>query len=375
MSKYQELLKLLGYNFNAVRIVVEYVTGLKAVSLRELRVENRRSDGVWPDQTVLKYRPVHNIGCEVSIIKYQGQPCVWKERWPLETPCQVDRELEVLHMFGSHPSLVRPFGFTFDEWDDEEQEEEKKRFIVHGLLYPVEGNSNLSDINRKQILAPSSSELLSFLEQILSALDHLHSHRIIHHDVCSENIIIQTKPISAEKHVIVRVKLGDLGVAECVNQNGHGSEEFRFTGRFQNEAPEQKDEKSVITTKVRKKKHKSTHKFHKMNFFFHGCEQLDMFGFRLIAIYLATVGRNDVTRLFQMVRIMDSFKQVVNSIEEMKSLKASKLFLQACDEFEKELWPVWLWDWIDKCHASDPNDRPSAREFLAQIQTSIKNET
>jgi serine/threonine protein kinase len=110
-----------------------------------------------------------------------------------------------------HPNIVRLHTFDVDEKD--------QAYLVMDL---VEGKSLAEIIKERGRLEPRDA--LQVTGQVLAALDHAHSHHIIHRDIKPGNIMVIEKPDGA-----LSVKVVDFGLAKVVGANDGMSQNFTLT--------------------------------------------------------------------------------------------------------------------------------------------------
>lgn len=329
-----------GEHLGVMREVVGFVVNLRFVEMGEFR-------RLWSNATVLKYRTQFGPpSSEVRLVKQEQ--VVLKDRglW-FDVDDQIDNEFAVLWQSGlsPHPNLLLPFAMVLDQSCGDDT----PKLWIHALLLPFAGQPLSQHLNSTFFTRPladrpdgSANERISgLLGQLLYGLAHLHSHGIVHHDLCSQNLFVD----ATTKDVVLRI--GDLGVAECVDENGKADPERRTCGHVNNLAPEQlEDSNEPLTT------------------------ALDMYAFAQIA--------NSIVWRHGSTAALDSFVNTVNRIndssltaEEIKehgpALKQLLLEKAPVDEVLERFYgapPAALVRLLELCGHLDPSRRPSAANAL-----------
>jgi serine/threonine protein kinase len=168
-----------------------------------------------------KYHIVETIGSGVSVVKKAVNKYTKKEyaikflqkevKGQAIPRMSFDNEIALLKTI-SHPNIVQLY---------ESMEDQSTIYLVMELII----GSDLYDIADKiETLLPSSVSAL--IQQVISALNYLHSRGIVHRDIKPENIILDYQNNT--------VKLTDFGSAKIVDKTDEGA----VAGTIEYMAPE-----------------------------------------------------------------------------------------------------------------------------------------
>lgn len=321
-----------GEQLGVMREVVGFVVNVRFVEMREFR-------RLWSNATVLKYRTQFGPpSSEVRLAKQEQ--VVLKDRgfW-IDVDDQIDNEFAVLWQSGlsAHPNVVLPSAVVLDY-----SLGDAPKLWIHALMLPFAGQSLSQYLNStffdQPLLNKQASELLM---QLLSGLAHLHAHGIVHHDLCSQNVFVDASAV---------LRIGDLGVAECVDGNGNADPQRRSCGRVDKMAPEQL-EGSFQPVKT----------------------ALDMYAFGHLARSILWRGRSNAALCSFMKAVQRMKQSSVDklSAEEIKdhgpALKLLLLENASVDEVLERFYggpPAALVRLIELCEHADPSRRPSAAHAL-----------
>eukprot|EP00929_Paragymnodinium_shiwhaense_P119456 TRINITY_DN91357_c0_g1_i1.p1 TRINITY_DN91357_c0_g1~~TRINITY_DN91357_c0_g1_i1.p1 ORF type:complete len:597 (+),score=81.36 TRINITY_DN91357_c0_g1_i1:142-1932(+) len=114
-----------------------------------------------------------------------------QKAWP--TLC---REVSALSSLPQHPNVIKLLGVL--QYDDAE----KARSSYYALKLPYYGCGSLLDSVSRGAISEGKARRIS--QHMLSAVAHLHAHRVLHRDVNAQNILVNCK----DEHV-----LADFGLA------------------------------------------------------------------------------------------------------------------------------------------------------------------
>ena len=114
------------------------------------------------------------------------------------------REARVLQSMAPHLHMLRCFKTELD----------RNELVL--VLEWADGGDLSSALSRRTYGVPEPTTL-SVLSQVLSALSHMHAHRILHRDVKPSNVFLSS---------IGHVKLGDLGLSRPLSSNTTAAESF-----------------------------------------------------------------------------------------------------------------------------------------------------
>lgn len=129
----------------------------------------------------------------------------------------------------THPNVLQYYGTI-----------ENEDLILEG----IKGATTLSDWRWSTNDPAPIDTCIDAMYQLAKGLKHIHNCNIIHHDLKSDNILVDTSTsLETPRFVIC-----DFDCAEVVDSDGNGSESNRTCGTEL--APEQKDELQPITTKM-----------------------------------------------------------------------------------------------------------------------------
>jgi serine/threonine protein kinase len=146
----------------------------------------------------------------VQIMEWQSKLCFVKHRSTKPTTWldsdQLDYELQATFGLPSHPHVVIPIGVAVQL----DTRDSRHHFVPTFLVYPFIAQHNLACYHPFESISLLCR--LSIVTQLASAMDHLHSHNIVHHDMSLENVVIRGDPHSSM--VVCTATLIDLGLAE-----------------------------------------------------------------------------------------------------------------------------------------------------------------
>jgi len=187
------------------------------------------SVSLYDNEPSIKYRTICKLGDGAFSVVHKAvkhndnksfvaiKTCDLKQLAPSQLE---DLKLEVCILSRcKHPSIVELFSVHVIP---------SKVFLVMEYL---EGGELLNAICRKQRYAENDARIVMY--QVASAIDYLHSKKIIHRDIKPENLIL------AKRNVDTSVKLVDFGFAIVHEDNGGGSMKMNYKcGTYGYMAPE-----------------------------------------------------------------------------------------------------------------------------------------
>ncbi|KAI3810059.1 hypothetical protein L1987_19666 [Smallanthus sonchifolius] len=111
----------------------------------------------------------------------------------------------------SSPHIIKYIGFDVEYVD---------HVPMYNLLMEYAPGGSISDVMKKQGGSLDEYLIRSYTRQILLGLDYLHSSNLVHCDIKCSNILVCEDG----------VKIGDLGCAKLVENNGIGNTSSEFSG-------------------------------------------------------------------------------------------------------------------------------------------------
>ncbi|GKC04656.1 mitogen-activated protein kinase kinase kinase 18-like protein [Tanacetum coccineum] len=173
----------------------------------------------------MSYTKGHVIGrgssATVSLAKTADGELVAVKSTSLSTSLLLQKEQQFLAKLSS-PHVIKYIGFDIDY-------DSNNNIPMYDLLLEYAPRGTISDVIKKQGGCLDESLIKSYTHQILLGLEYLHSNSLVHCDIKCDNILVFNDC----------VKIGDLGCAKWVEQNGENmSTRFGISGTPVFMAPE-----------------------------------------------------------------------------------------------------------------------------------------
>eukprot|EP01065_Artemidia_motanka_P044499 TRINITY_DN6348_c0_g7_i1.p1 TRINITY_DN6348_c0_g7~~TRINITY_DN6348_c0_g7_i1.p1 ORF type:complete len:741 (+),score=174.63 TRINITY_DN6348_c0_g7_i1:63-2225(+) len=124
------------------------------------------------------------------------------------------REIDTLTQLPKHENVVEYFGSVYDE---------RQRELNVFMEFMSQGT--LGKYARGKLL--SEREAVSFMSQVLTGVEHLHSHSFVHRDLKGENILLQS--VTGPDDGYLRAKIADFGNAKML---AYGAADTLSRGRI-----------------------------------------------------------------------------------------------------------------------------------------------
>lgn len=153
---------------------------------------------VWEESTHLGAAVAVKIYRSFTRVEAGGSPSSFTPRVPEDAMDELECELRVMAQL-DHMNIMKPLGVTF--------------IANHPAMIMPLAECSL-DVAVGRVDAVS---VLNISVQLLCALEHLHSHDILHCDIKPANVMVMSSGI---------VKLSDFGMARTVNESRETSKEY-----------------------------------------------------------------------------------------------------------------------------------------------------
>lgn len=165
----------------------------------------------------------------------------------VKTGLNLKKEIAILKLIGKHPNIVH----LISEIDTFESDA-----IMTYVMSSGGDGSTLENLCSYYTAEPFCVKTcIDLMKQLALGLSHLHSLRIIHHDLKDKNILAENGGQTGDG-ILHTLRICDFGISEVADEKGHGDYDRRSYGTGYYRAPEQlcKSSSSTlgppITTKI-----------------------------------------------------------------------------------------------------------------------------
>jgi serine/threonine protein kinase len=245
------------------------------------------------------------------------EKCVWKS---CEPDGQAFNELELVSLLDKHPNVCSITHIVLSQ----------DNFNVDFIGMPLFCQWNLSKflLYKKEMFTFEVS--MRVFRQILHGLQFLHNRRIIHHDLCPENIFVTDENLG---HVAV----GDLGIA-VVDLGKNPIPNYDYQGRANYRAPE-----PVLTT---------------------NSDIFALFSLTRQLFFANAIPCSDVSELEP--DIVKFFQETPAALKHYRVNKGDAIRMVIGQLLRHP--PNWIVELIDSFENEDPSKRPTCQEILKILE-------